>query len=146
MFRAKIANRITNYKRNKNHTDREKLILTETKKFLKQHKDVIIIQADKGNKTVAMYKKEYEEKMEKLLDDKTTYKTIRNDPTTKLQRQNNTIISDLFKNNYINAWQKKQMYCSSGIAPRIYGLPKIHKIEMLLRPIVSPMNVPCYQL
>lgn len=147
--RAKMANRVTGYKRNIRTTDKEKFILTifdKTKMFLSKHKDIIIIQADKGNKTVAMYKEEYKEKMEKMLEDKNTYKTLRIDPTSKLQRTNNMIVIDLYKNEYIDAWNKKQMYCSAATAPRIYGLPKIHKANTPLRPIVSSMNVPCYHL
>ncbi|XP_075163049.1 uncharacterized protein LOC142235673 [Haematobia irritans] len=93
-----------------------------------------------------MYKRDYEEKMNKMLEDKNTYKCTRADPTNKLVRNNNSIVSELFKNKYIDAYQKKTMYCSAASAPRIYGLPKIHKDNVPLRPIVSSMNVPCYNL
>lgn len=40
--------------------------------------------ADKGSKTVVIYKDEYRKKMKTLLEDKATYKIIKTDPTTKL--------------------------------------------------------------
>lgn len=98
--RTKLANRVANFKRN-----REKFILTiyeKTKKFLRKNENITIIQADKGNKTVVMYKKDYEDKMESLLEDKTTYRATRTDPTVKLQKDNNTIVLDLYKQNIID--------------------------------------------
>lgn len=147
--RTKIANRITNFKRNTKNTAKDKFITTiykKTKKFLKNHSNIIIVQADKGNKTVAMYKAEYDEKMIKLLDDKTTYKTSRTDPTEKLRKTNNNIVTDLFKNEHINAREKHFLLSSAANAPRIYGLPKVHKQNVPLRPIVSSFNIPCYHL
>ena len=38
---------------------------------------------------------------EKLLEDKATYKTICVDPTQKLQRTNNKLVMELYKNQYI---------------------------------------------
>lgn len=147
--RTKVANKVTTFKRNIKNTEKDKFILTifeKTRKFLRDHIDVIVVQADKGNKTVLMYKNEYEKKMEILLEDKNTYKTIRVDPTLKLQKENNNIVSDLFKNNHIDSWQKRQLFCSAATAPRIYGLPKIHKPDTPLRPIVSSVQVPCYHM
>ncbi|XP_055854557.1 uncharacterized protein LOC129918193 [Episyrphus balteatus] len=93
-----------------------------------------------------MYKKDYFDKMNTLLEDKNTYKTIRVDPTQKLQATNNTLVNELFKNEYIDRFQKNKLHCSASIAPRLYGLPKIHKPGLPLRPISSSMNVPCYSL
>ncbi|XP_075150777.1 uncharacterized protein LOC142224885 [Haematobia irritans] len=81
--------------------------------------------------------------MDKLLSDKNTYKVSRVDPSSKLQRENK---NELFKHNFIDQWEKRKLHCSSAAAPRIYGLPKIHKPNMPLRPIVSSINVPCYGL
>ena len=37
-------------------------------------------------------------------------------------------------------------HCSNAITPRFYGLPKIHKSSVPLRPIVSFVNSPTYNL
>lgn len=122
-------------------------IFEETKRFLKRYKDEIVVtKADKCNKTVIIYKRDYKREMEKLLEDKATYKTIRVDPTLKLQRTNNKIIMDLYKQEHISKNKKIKLTSNSATAPRLYGLPKIHKPNMPLRPISSSVEVPCYNL
>ena len=92
----------------------EKFILKvyqKTQKFLHTHKNKIIItKADKGSKTVIMYKEDYNNKINELLEDRNTYKKIRTDSTQKLQKINNEIVNDLFKSNHIDQWQKKTNY------------------------------------
>ncbi|XP_061389122.1 uncharacterized protein LOC133324293 [Musca vetustissima] len=148
--RAKIANRISNYKRNIYNNDKEKFILAmfeDTKNFIREIEEKIIItSADKGNKTVVMYKEQYRYKLNNLLDDKTTYKPIREDPTEKLQRMNNNLVNDLHKNKLISKWEKSKLTSISASAPDLYGLPKIHKENTPLRPIAASTNVPCYNL
>ena len=38
------------------------------------------------------------------------------------------------------------LHCSKGVTPRFYGLPKIHKASVPLRPIMSFINSPTYNL
>ncbi|XP_067618090.1 uncharacterized protein DPCoAC isoform X1 [Eurosta solidaginis] len=148
--RNKLSNRIMNFKRNIRHNSVEKFILEtyrKTKAFLKTHKDdIVITDSDKGNKTIALYKMDYNTKMENLLGDKNTYKVVRGDPTNTLQRKNNNIVYELYKGKHISLREKQQLTSTAATAPRLYGLPKIHKPECPLRPIVSCTNVPCYQL
>ena len=40
----------------------------------------------------------------------------------------------------------KMLYSSDGLCPRFYGLPKIHKPGIPLRPIVSFVNSPTYAI
>lgn len=84
--------------------------------------------------------------MQKLLEDKSTYKTIRIDPTQKLQRLNNKLVMDLYKNQHITKHEKIKLTSNSATAPRLYGLPKIHKPNIPLRPISSSVEVPCFNL
>ncbi|XP_036322205.1 uncharacterized protein LOC118736225 [Rhagoletis pomonella] len=118
----------------------------QTKAFLRSHKNIVITDADKGNKTVAMYESEYIEKINKLLEDKNTYKTSRTDPTSTLQRKNNKIVDELYKAKHINKREKQLLTSTAAAAPRLYGLPKIHKPQVHLRPIASSVKVPCYKL
>lgn len=148
--RTKIYKNIANHKNKITNTAKEKFILQTyqtTKRLLSEHKEKIIVTtADKGNKTVIMYKNEYTEKMNSLLEDRTVYKTIREDPTTKLQRKNNTIVNELLKQKQIDMKTKLKLYCSAALPPKLYGLPKIHKNNTPLRPISSSVDVPCYEL
>lgn len=149
-IRSKITNRILTHRRTARNTPKEKFILNiydETRKFIKKHNDdIIITKSDKGNMTVVLYRADYKREMEKLLEDKSTYKTMRTDPTHKLQRENNRLVTELFRNNYITKYEKMNLNANSSTAPRLYGLPKIHKPNIPLRPISSSFEVPCYKL
>ena len=84
--------------------------------------------------------------MKDLLDEKSVYKTIREDPTEKLQRKNNQIVNDLYKHKHIDFNLKTKLHCSAAQPPKLYGLPKIHKENCPLRPISASTDVPCYNL
>lgn len=45
---------------------------TQAELFLKSNKDIIVLMADKGNKTVIMYQNDYNDKMQTLLNDRST--------------------------------------------------------------------------
>lgn len=66
LARNQVSNRILQFKRNIRRNSAEKFIVetyNKTKKFLNSHRDnIIITDADKGNKTVVLYKRDYEEK------------------------------------------------------------------------------------
>ena len=36
--------------------------------------------------------------------------------------------------------------CTKGVTPKIYGLPKVHKVNLPLRPIVAFVGSPTYNL
>ena len=137
--RSKLATNISIFKRKIKQTEREKyitIIYRTTQKFLRKHQDKIIVtSADKGNKTVIMYKQDYKNKMEKLLENKNTYKLTRIAPTIKLQRRNNNIVTELFKTKQIDLKLKHKLNSSAANAPRLYGLPKIHNNDIPVRPI-----------
>ena len=93
------------------------------KYLLKKDPDKVILSADKGNCVVVMDKHDYREKALSLLNNRNTYSILKSDPTGKTQRG-------------LNA--------SDGLSPRFFGLPKIHKPEIPLRPIVFFVNSPTY--
>ncbi|XP_055859292.1 uncharacterized protein LOC129921477 [Episyrphus balteatus] len=121
-------------------------IFSDTKKFLKRHPEILIVPADKGNVTVAMLRENYFDKMKDMMADRNTYTILRNDPTNKVQNINNNHVKFLFRNNYTNEYEKKCMTTYTAKSPKIYGLPKIHKQNVPLRPICSSLKVPCYEL
>lgn len=128
---------------------RDKLILDtvgQTEKFLRENKNMLVLNADKGNKTVAMDKNDYDLKMKAILSDMCTYKRLTKDPTSILQNKNNNLVEKLFQTNIINITEKNKLTTKIATAPRIYGLPKIHKEGTPLRPICSSINSPSYGL
>ena len=102
--------------------------------------------ADKGRATVVMDTQTYVKKMEALLSDRGTYKVITKDPAASLQRKMNALLLDLKKKAILPSKVYNELRCSSGKTPSIYGLPKIHKPDVPLRPIVSFCTSPTYNL
>ncbi|XP_075157735.1 uncharacterized protein LOC142231002 [Haematobia irritans] len=120
--------------------------LHKTNKYLKDNKDVLILSADKGGKTVAMDSKEYKSKMHTIIHDMCSYKRLKIDPTSKFQTKNNKLVEKLYKENLISIEEKNKLTSKTAIAPRIYGLPKVHKEGTPLRPICSSINAPSYKM
>ncbi|XP_067639481.1 uncharacterized protein [Eurosta solidaginis] len=140
---------IQDHLKKKTTSFRDKFIcqtLEDTKRFLKQNKQLIILNADKGNVTVVMDKKEYDSKIQTVVNDISTYRVLKRDPTNKLQQKNNELVQRMFNNGNIDAQEKKFLLCKNANTPRIYGLPKIHKENIPVRPICSSIDSPSYNL
>ncbi|GAB0097133.1 hypothetical protein DMENIID0001_127340 [Sergentomyia squamirostris] len=119
----------------------------ETKSFVeKESQRIVIIEADKGNITTIMDKGEYVSKMRALIADERTYKKERHDPTSRLQKANNDIVSSLHEKDHITLLQKRRMTTYCALAPKIYGTPKVHKAGYPLRPVVAYVGSPNYHL
>ncbi|XP_036317400.1 uncharacterized protein LOC118732373 [Rhagoletis pomonella] len=84
--------------------------------------------------------------MQTIVNDISTYKVLKRDPTNRLQDKNNELVEKLFSNKIIDVKEKNALLCKTANPPRIYGLPKIHKEENPLTPICSSVNSPSYNL
>ncbi|CAG9836786.1 unnamed protein product [Diabrotica balteata] len=111
-------------------------------KNLRSLSEIIILPADKGNATVILDTPSYIEKVNDLLRDTSCYNTISRDPTPRVERE----ISHAIKQSDLSDEVKKSIVPKNSICPRIYGLPKIHKDNVPLRPIVTTINSPTYKL
>ena len=113
-------------------------------KQLKADKDRIIPTADKGVVLVVMDRRDYIKKAKELLQDPNTYKTIPSDPTMKLK---NKLINKLKKikiDTRMDDITYRRMYPTGAVIPKFYGLPKVHKENTPLRPIVSSIGSVTY--
>ena len=81
-----------------------------------------------------------------MLNDKQTYTALKSDPTGRTERDLNQRLLLLKKSGRISEETYKLLRSSDGLAPRLYGLPKIHKEGVPLRPIVSFVNSPAYNV
>ena len=115
-------------------------------KRLKNDNDIVILPADKGRVTVVMDKTDYFDKMDALVNDKQTYEELKRDPTPSLQRKLNSKILTLKKTDAIDTQRYYRLRCSVPQPPKLYGLPKLHKPGIPMRPIVSFCESPTYQL
>ncbi|XP_046387506.1 uncharacterized protein LOC124157076 [Ischnura elegans] len=108
---------------------------------LRKNTAVTILPADNGNATVLMKTLDYQEKMQELLTNN-SYKRIPRDPMDSISRK--TI--KLIKEAGIPLETARHLRAEAPVPPRIYGLPKIHKEGVPLRPIVSAISSPTYNL
>ena len=115
-------------------------------KRLKTDENIVILPADKGRVTVVMDKTDYYDKMDTLVNDKQTYEELKRDPTPSLQRKLNSKLLDLKKTDVIDIQRYNRLRCRVPQPPKLYGLPKLHKPNIPMRPIVSFCGSPTYEL
>ena len=111
---------------------------------LRKDHSLLVISADKGNCTVVMDRKDYDNKVKQMLSDQKTYKILKKDPTRCTERKLNVELLKLKREEKISESLYLQLRSSDGVPPRFYGLPKIHKPGYPLRPIVSFIDSPTY--
>ncbi|XP_055546043.1 uncharacterized protein LOC129730608 [Wyeomyia smithii] len=75
-----------------------------------------------------------------------TYLAIKANPTWGHQKTNNSLVSRLQNLALIDAKTAYRLKTTTAQCPRIYGLPKVHKPNMPLRPVVSNIGAPSYML
>ena len=95
----------------------------------------MVLTVEKGVAMVVMDRQEYVEKVEGLLA-QPAYRTIAADPTNKLKTRLIQTFKRIKRDTNMGEGMYKAMYPTGCIAPKFYGLPKVHKL-VPLRPIVS---------
>ena len=104
-------------------------------KELSSNIDIVILKADKGNSTVVMDRSSYDSKMIEMLSDEKTYKELKAHPAKKSETKMKTLLRA--KKDKFRGHVYKKLNTTDGLIPKLYGLPKIHKEGVPLRPIVS---------
>ena len=103
---------------------------------LKGDRDRIVLTADKGVAMVVMDKQDYINNANQLLN-QNTYKVISKDPTNTIKNKLINILKGIKTKSGLGINTYKSMYPTGCVPPKFYGLPKIHKPDTPLRPIVS---------
>ena len=104
----------------------------------------MVFTADKGVSMVVMDKEDYNNKSEELLQS-TTYKVLTTDPTTKYKNKLISLLKSIKAEGGINKSTYKRLYPTGAVTPKYYGLPKVHKKDISLRPIVSSIGSVTYE-
>ena len=115
-------------------------------KRLKNDNDIVMLPADKGRVTVVMDKTDYFDAFTTNKLTKNLNATLGRDPTPALQRKLNSKILTLKKTDAFDTQRYYRLRCSVPQPPKLYGLPKLHKPGIPMRPIVSFCGSPTYQL
>ena len=71
------------------------------------------------------------------LQDTNTYRVLNKDPTPQLKNKLITLLKNIKQSGGLSTQKYKQLYPTSAVPPKFYGLHKIHKTGTPLRPIVS---------
>ena len=106
-------------------------------KNLQNNKTIIIKKADKSAGIVIMNRDDYRNKIINMLSDTQVYKLTDIDDTLHVKSIADDILRNLLSSGYIT---KKHYENLTGFTPKcpiFYGIPKIHKQQIPLRPIVS---------
>lgn len=114
--------------------------------FCKRNKHIKFIKADKSNKTVVISRNDYDQKMLDLLSDKNTYKKVARSLVSSQMKKNNCVVNFWFKEGFIEENFFKHLTVSTANVAKIYGLIKLHKAGLPIRPIVSTVGAPYHTI
>ena len=118
-------------------------------KSLSSKENLIICRPDKGNGIVLLNKSDYVEKMNNILHDRAKFVPVTSDPYAYILKHEdkvNRVLRKFKTDGTIGESTFHSLY-SSGSKPGVmYGLPKVHKPECPLRPILSAIGTHNYNL
>ena len=109
----------------------------------KKDKTRMILTADKGVSIVVLDREEYTKKADKLLS-QSSYKTISTDPTNRYKIKL-ILLKKIKTEGGMDDVTYRRLYPTGASPPKFYGLPKVHKSGMPLRPIVSSIGSVTYE-
>nr|VZI10605.1 unnamed protein product [Spirometra erinaceieuropaei] len=115
-------------------------------KTLRADTSIVILPADKGPSTVVMDKADYIQKANALLEDRQAYLPCNDEPMRRLVTQLDKTLADMQTSKAISKSVRLAIKPVHAAAPRFYGLPKVHKTGVPLRPIVSLLGTPIFNL
>ncbi len=124
-----------------NITRKEQAALTN----LAKDENIMVLPADKGRAVVVLNTKDYQQKATALLSDTKTYKILPKDPTTQYTSKVVSVLKDIKLTGAFEERTYRQLYPTSCVVPRFYGLPKVHKRDVPLRPIVASRGSITYE-
>ena len=111
---------------------------------LKKDKTRMILTADKGVSIVVLDREEYIRKADELLS-QSSYKKISTDPTNRYKSKLLTLLKKIKTEGGMDDVTYRRLYPTWASPPKSYRLPKVHKSDMPLRPIVSSIGSVTYE-
>nr|WBB44924.1 reverse transcriptase [Chrysogorgia stellata] len=108
---------------------------------LRKNRDIVICKPDKGTGVVILDKTDYNSKMLDILKDNYKFRKMGElphyDKTNTIERNLQSLLLSLKKSGQIDEDFYKEVRPTGAERPRMYGLPKVHKDGVPLRPILS---------
>ena len=117
--------------------------LRNAAKELRNNPDIIVRKADKSSVFVLLDRDDYLEKVDSILKDKTKFRKIRKNPVTEQKQKLNSLIDVA----HAEVGGVRFQHIIGDFNPGyFYGNPKTHKPGAPLRPIISQIPTPCYDV
>jgi len=116
---------------------------------LGKNNSLYISRPDKGNGTVIMNRSEYIQKMDTILNDSSKFCLIDEDSYRVIQRLESNLNKTLLTLHKLHKLDKPSydsIRATGSLPGKLYGLPKIHKANVPLRPILSALTCHNYKL
>ena len=118
-------------------------------KKLSSKKNLIICRPDKGKGIVLLDRDDYVNKMNVILSDQTKFVEVGFPEFSVIFRAEDKInrtLKQLKDRNIINGDTYNSLFSSGSSFGILYGLPKVHKENVPLRPILAAYNCPSFPL
>ena len=116
---------------------------------LAQRNDIILCRPDKGRGVVLLNRDDYIQKMNLILSDSSKFCKIGSPEFStvfKIEDKINRTLKKLKDDGLLDGLTYNSLYSSGSSFSVLYGLPKVHKTEVPLRPILAAYNSPNFSL
>jgi hypothetical protein len=116
---------------------------------LRKNKLIVISRPDKGRGVVIMNRSDYLQKMNVILNDRSSFAMLDKDPTLENETKLINMLLLFKKEGFISEEEFKMARPTGSRPARLYGLPKIHKSDKPdypLRPVMSATKTVAYGL
>ena len=113
-------------------------------KRLRDNESVVLCKPDKGTGIVLLDRAYYNQKIEDILDDSSKFRQAvsERDKTHIIEKSISKHLRTLKQKNLIDEATFNRLRPTGTVIPRLYGLPKVHKEGLPLRPILDMSNSP----
>ena len=118
-------------------------------KKLSKIKDLVICRPDKGKGVVLLNRSDYINKMDNILSDNTKFINIGSPQFStifKTEDKINRTLRQFKEESVIDEPTYNSLFSSGSSFSLLYGLPKVHKQNVPLRPILAAYNAPNFQI
>ena len=106
---------------------------------IKRDNTRMVLTADKGVSLVVFDSEDYTAKSEKILH-QPNYKILKSDLTNKYKNKLVGLLKTIKAEGGFDDTTYRRLYPTGAVPPKYYGLPKVHKPGMPLRPIISSIG------
>ena len=106
---------------------------------MKRDNTRMVLTVDKGVSMVVVDREDYTAESEELLH-QPNYKILQTDPTNKYKNKLISLLKSIKAEGGMDDNTYRRLYPTGVVSPKYYGLPKVHKPGMPLRPIISSIG------